>query len=56
MSASRPWMKFYPRDWRGDQALRAVSLTARGLELALGLGRVEQTDDGTRCWMKVSNG
>lgn len=28
---SRPWMKFYPRDWRGDQALRAVSLTARGL-------------------------
>lgn len=24
-------MKFYPRDWRGDQALRAVSLTARGL-------------------------
>lgn len=31
MSASRPWMKFYPRDWRGDQALRAVSLTARGL-------------------------
>jgi len=28
---SAPWMKFYPRDWRGDQALRAVSLTARGL-------------------------
>lgn len=26
-----PWIKFYPRDWRGDQALRAVSLTARGL-------------------------
>lgn len=24
-------MKFYPRDWRGDQALRAVSLAARGL-------------------------
>lgn len=24
-------MKFYPRDWRGDQSLRAVSLTARGL-------------------------
>jgi hypothetical protein len=24
-------MKFYPRDWRGDQALRAVSLSARGL-------------------------
>jgi hypothetical protein len=24
-------MKFYPRDWRGDQALRAVSVAARGL-------------------------
>lgn len=30
MSAA-PWMKFYPRDWRGDQALRAVSISARGL-------------------------
>lgn len=29
--ASAPWMKFYPRDWRGDQALRAVSMAARGL-------------------------
>jgi hypothetical protein len=28
---SQPWMKFYPRDWRGDQALRAVSIAARGL-------------------------
>lgn len=28
---SSPWMKFYPRDWRGDQALRAVSIAARGL-------------------------
>ncbi len=28
---SNPWIKFYPRDWRGDQALRAVSLGARGL-------------------------
>jgi len=28
---SEPWMKFYPRDWRGDQALRAVGLSARGL-------------------------
>ena len=25
-----PWMKFYPRDWRGDQALRSVSIAARG--------------------------
>ena len=29
--ASHPWLKFYPRDWRGDQALRAVSIAARGL-------------------------
>lgn len=28
---SAPWMKFYPRDWRGDQSLRAVSIAARGL-------------------------
>lgn len=28
---AQPWIKFYPRDWRGDQALRAVSLAARGL-------------------------
>lgn len=31
MSNQRPWMKFYPTDWRGDQALRVVSLGARGL-------------------------
>lgn len=29
--SGQPWMKFYPRDWRGDQALRLVSLRARGL-------------------------
>jgi hypothetical protein len=29
--SSNPWLKFYPRDWRGDQALRAVSVAARGL-------------------------
>ncbi len=29
--SAQPWMKFYPRDWRGDQALRLVSLPARGL-------------------------
>jgi hypothetical protein len=31
MSATAPWFKFYPRDWRGDQALRMVSISARGL-------------------------
>lgn len=30
MSAN-PWMKFYPSDWRSDQALRVCSLAARGL-------------------------
>lgn len=29
--SAKPWMKFYPRDWRGDQALRVCSLAARGL-------------------------
>lgn len=28
---AQPWLKFYPRDWRGDQALRACSVAARGL-------------------------
>lgn len=31
--SENPWIKFYPRDWRGDQALRAVSIAARGLWL-----------------------
>jgi len=31
MKQGRLWMKFYPRDWRGDQALRSVSIAARGL-------------------------
>lgn len=31
MSATRPWMKFYPRDWRADEKLRLCSLAARGL-------------------------
>jgi hypothetical protein len=31
MSAERPFIKFFARDWRGDQALRACSLAARGL-------------------------
>jgi hypothetical protein len=26
-----PWMKFYPRDWATDSAVRSVSLAARGL-------------------------
>lgn len=29
--SAQPWIKFYPRDWRGDQSLRAVSIAARGL-------------------------
>jgi len=31
MKKRQPWFQFYPQDWRGDQALRMVSLTARGL-------------------------
>lgn len=29
--AGNPWMKFYPSDWRADPALRACSISARGL-------------------------
>lgn len=29
--AERPWMKFYPADWRSDPALRMCSFAARGL-------------------------
>lgn len=28
---SKPWMKFYPQDWRADEKLRMCSLAARGL-------------------------
>lgn len=27
----RPWLKFYPNDWRSDPALRSCSVAARGL-------------------------
>jgi hypothetical protein len=27
----RPWLKFYPQDWRGDEKLRVCSIGARGL-------------------------
>jgi hypothetical protein len=29
--AAKPWMKFYPQDWRSDEKLRMCSLSARGL-------------------------
>lgn len=35
MTAERPWMKFYPQDWRADERLRNCSLAARGLWLEL---------------------
>lgn len=31
--SDRPWFKFYPGDWRADEALRLCSLAARGLWL-----------------------
>lgn len=31
MSSLRPWMKFYPSDWRADPKLRMCGLAARGL-------------------------
>lgn len=35
MSAIKPWMKFYPSDWRADPRLRMCSLSARGLWIDL---------------------
>ena len=29
--SNNPWMKFYPSDWQGDEALQMASLAARGL-------------------------
>lgn len=31
----RPWFKFYPTDWTGDQRLRKCSFSARGLWIDL---------------------
>ncbi len=31
MADKNPWFKFYPSDWRADEALRLCSLAARGL-------------------------
>jgi len=31
VTAMRPWMKWYPADWRADPRLRMCSLAARGL-------------------------
>jgi hypothetical protein len=31
MMSDKPWMKFYPSDWRADPCLRMCSLAARGL-------------------------
>jgi len=31
MMKKKPWMKFYPGDWRADEALRSCSIAARGL-------------------------
>jgi len=31
MEKKRPWMKWYPSDWRGEPKLRMCSLAARGL-------------------------
>lgn len=38
MSVERPWFKFYPSDWRGDEKLILCSLATRGFWIdALGL-------------------
>lgn len=32
---AKPWMQFYPSDWKGDSKLRVCSLAARGLWLEM---------------------
>ena len=32
---TKPWLKFYPADWRADPRLRMCSLAARGLWIEL---------------------
>jgi hypothetical protein len=32
---SRPWLRWYPGDWRADPRLRMCSLAARGLWIEL---------------------
>lgn len=34
-TAKKPWMKFYPADWRGEPRLRMCSFAARGLWIDL---------------------
>lgn len=33
--SKKPWLKFYPSDWKGDSRLRMASLEARGLWLEM---------------------
>lgn len=33
--SGKPWLKFYPRDWRAESRLRLCSLSARGLWIEL---------------------
>lgn len=34
-TAAKPWMMFYPQDWRADESLRLCSYAARGLWLEM---------------------
>lgn len=34
-NGQKPWLKWYPRDWRGEQKLRVCSVGARGLWMDL---------------------
>jgi hypothetical protein len=45
--SSRPWMKFYPSDWRSDPALRMCSIAARGLWMEMICLAHEGTPRGT---------
>lgn len=50
---SRPWMKFYPSDWRSDPTLRACSIAARGVWMELLCVMHEASPRG---WLLLPNG
>lgn len=41
----KPWLKFYPTDWRNEKTLKLVSRAARSLWLDL-IGLIHEGDDG----------
>jgi hypothetical protein len=50
----RPWMKFYPADWRADPMLRVCSIGARGLWIEL-LSLCTKASATGICWSMANS-